>query len=114
MRQILVSVLILVQASLGYAQYTDKIVSGRPGQAISAQTPGKNVFQLETGFDHTGADWVGDVDSDWNQRAILNATLLRFGILDKLEIHSGWELCRYVGSSRNWRWHVHTCCGYCN
>ena len=91
MRQILVSVLFLVHASLGYAQYTEKIVSGRPGQAIAAQTPGKNVFQLETGFDHTGADWVGDVDSDWNQRALLNATLLRFGILNKLEIHSGWE-----------------------
>lgn len=91
MKHILVSVIILVQVSLGYSQYSEKIASGRPGQAIAAQTTGKSVFQVETGFDHAGADWVGDVDSDWNQRAFLNATLLRFGIWNKLEIHSGWE-----------------------
>lgn len=95
MRRVLVSVLILVQATFGFAQYTEKIVSGRPGQAIASQTPGKNVFQLETGFDHAGANWTGfgniDQPIGMNKRALLNATLLRFGIFNKLEIHSGWE-----------------------
>jgi hypothetical protein len=76
------------------AQYTESIVSGRPGQAIAPQTPGKNVFQLETGFDHSTSSWTENNPlgtSTFVSFSVLNATLLRFGILNKLEIHSGWE-----------------------
>jgi len=84
-----VYVLFLMQTSFACAQYTEKIVSGRPGQAIASQTPGKHVFQLETGFDHSGFQILPSGFT--KHRAVLNATLIRFGILNKLEIHSGWE-----------------------
>ncbi|MBL4578810.1 MAG: transporter [Flavobacteriales bacterium] len=91
----LVFAMFLVHTSFSYAQYTEKMVSGRPGQAIAAQTPGMNVFQLETGFDYTVTDRAGY--KGWGPKqnrqylSALNATLLRYGILNNLEIHSGWE-----------------------
>lgn len=80
--------LCLLNFNSAVAQYSEKIASGRPGQAISAQTTGKHVFQLETGFDLGG--WERSVGNIKTQ-SMLNATLLRFGLLNKLEIHSGWE-----------------------
>jgi hypothetical protein len=76
------------------AQYSESIISGRPGQAIASQTPGKGVFQLETGFDRSASSWTESNPlgtSTFDSVSVLNATLLRFGILNKLEIHSGWE-----------------------
>ena len=95
MRQSIFIVSFVIVTGAASAQYTESIISGRPGQAIASQTPGKNVFQLETGFDHSGANWEGigivGEPTGFNKRALLNATLLRFGLLNKLEVHSGWE-----------------------
>jgi len=92
----LISVLWLLSLS-SYSQTSKSIVSGRPGQAIAPVCVGKNVFQIETGFDFTGTSspsgvYMAPGQEFLNQsQSYLNATLLRFGLGERVEMHSGWE-----------------------
>ncbi|HIA10923.1 MAG TPA: transporter [Flavobacteriales bacterium] len=92
----LISVLCLLSLS-SYSQTSKSIVSGRPGQAIAPVCVGKNVFQIETGFDFTGTSspsgvYMAPEQEFLNQsQSYLNATLLRFGLGERVEMHSGWE-----------------------
>ncbi len=92
----LISVLWLLSLS-SYSQTSKSIVSGRPGQAIAPVCVGKNVFQIETGFDFTGTSspsgvYMAPEQEFLNQsQSYLNATLLRFGLGERVEMHSGWE-----------------------
>lgn len=87
---------LLIFSSLSSISQTSKtIVSGRPGQAIAPVCVGENVFQIETGFDYAFTDFPsGNLypqASIGSSQSYLNATLLRFGLAEKVEIHSGWE-----------------------
>ena len=87
--------LFFLMTSFCFGQYSKTIVSGRPGQAIAPVCVGKNIFQIETGFDYSFTDYnKGDLYPGVllaNRETFLNATLLRFGLSEKVEFHSGWE-----------------------
>ncbi len=58
------------------AQYSETIDSGRPGQAIGADTAGKNVFQIEAGMDYSSKVFVPN-------------SFFRYAISDRFEVNSG-------------------------
>ncbi len=60
------------------AQYHQTIESNRPGNSINVFTVGKDVFQIETGFDYLKKN-----------SAFVSNTLLKYGVLDRLEIIGG-------------------------
>ncbi|TCI92659.1 transporter [Tenacibaculum sp. M341] len=61
-----------------YAQYQENIDSGRPGNAISVFTVGKNIGQIETGLSFSN-----------NDQSYTSSTFLRFGITERIEINGG-------------------------
>ncbi len=61
-----------------YAQYNETIDSGRPGNAISVLTVGKNIGQIETGVSFSD-----------NDESYTSNTFLRYGITDRIEINGG-------------------------
>ncbi len=63
------------------AQYSPTIASGRPGQAINTQTVGRGVYQVETGLT---LGW--ERNNSQKLRDIAETTILRIGILDRLEV----------------------------
>ena len=94
----LLTVIFFLTTSISVAQTSKTIVSGRPGQAIAPVCVGKNVFQVETGFDISGTSsfpseiYFAKPGLYTNRsQTYLNATLLRFGLGEKVEMHSGWE-----------------------
>ena len=69
------------------AQYSETIVSDRPGQSNSPYTVGKMVFQLQTGLQ------VGGGNADNYKRNDLEVpAYIRFGITDKIEVNTLWGL----------------------
>ncbi len=58
------------------AQYSETIDSGRPGQAIGANTIGKNVFQIEAGM-------------DYSSKVFITNSFFRYAISDRFEVNSG-------------------------
>jgi len=80
--------ILILFAGFANGQTSETIVSGRPGQAMATATLGKNVFQIETGFDYSG---FSTKSSPINGKTVLNGTLLRFGFTENFEVHSGWE-----------------------
>ena len=67
-------------------QTSETIISSRPGQAFVPQTTGKNIWQFQTGADHSGWRQDGDLDpslSGWGY-----SLLLRYGILEDFELRS--------------------------
>lgn len=70
-----------------FAQYSETIVSDRPGQSNSPYTVGKMVFQLQTGLQ------VGGGNADNYKRNDLEIpAFIRFGITDKIEVNTLWGL----------------------
>ncbi len=59
-----------------FAQYSETIYAGRPGQAMGVKTIGKNVFQIESGIDYFGKKFISN-------------TTFRYGFLEKFEVNSG-------------------------
>ncbi|MFA7326118.1 MAG: transporter [Candidatus Kapaibacterium sp.] len=79
--------LFLITTTLAFSQKQETIDSDRPGKSISPHTVGKNVLQIQTGFDYT---------SNFNPTIVIlrnsynvfgNETNVRFGLLDILEIN---------------------------
>lgn len=63
------------------AQYTEKIHSGRPGQAIDPYSVGVNVFQVQSGYQHEQIQMYGDGYLTGNYVE----NVLRFGINNHIE-----------------------------
>lgn len=78
MKRNITTVILSLFVSISYAQYQNTIDSGRPGNAISVFTVGKNVGQVEVGLDYSGA-----------QEIFSSTPFLRYGILEKVEFNGG-------------------------
>jgi len=68
-----------------YAQYSETIVSDRPGQSNSPNTVGKLVLQIQSGpqFDGRSAD-------NYKAKVFSWPAVVRFGITDKIEVNTLW------------------------
>ncbi len=70
-------------SQIGYGQYNETIRSGRPGQSIGPFAVGKNIFQVQSGIDVFG---FNNKAAGVKGSGYLHNTVLRFGILERLEI----------------------------
>ena len=69
-----------------FAQFNESIRSDRPGQANSAYTVGKNVIQLQSGFEVSGRE-----ASSFKSNTLMPSTALRIGLTSKFELNTAWE-----------------------
>lgn len=69
-----------------FAQFNETIRADRPGQANSAYTVGKNVFQLQSGFDVSGIK-----APTFKSNSLLPSSVLRIGLTSKFELNTAWE-----------------------
>ena len=80
MKQVYLLILSLLSGVVS-AQYSEQIVSGRPGQSINAATVGRGVYQVQTGL-----------NLDWTRAGrgslfdLTETTDIRIGILERLEL----------------------------
>jgi len=81
MKKFVFLVISLVPISL-FAQYGESIRTGRPGQAIGAYSVGKNVFQVQSGLTYN----MVDLKSGTEINSFTHSTVLRLGIIEKLEV----------------------------
>ena len=80
MKQVYLLILSLLSGVVS-AQYSEQIVSGRPGQSINAATVGRGVYQFQTGLN---LDWTrADRGSLFD---LTETTDIRIGILERLEL----------------------------
>ena len=96
--------LLFTQKSFG--QYSETIVTGRPGQSIVANTVGKGILQLQQGFifssakspgsvlNSTGVYVISDQVFQYND-IITTENVIRYGITERFELNSAinynWE-----------------------
>lgn len=73
-----ITLLFLLVSNFLLAQYSETISSGRPGQAIGANSVGKNVFQIQAGVDFLE-----------KPNTFTPNSFFRYGISERLEINSG-------------------------
>lgn len=81
MKKLVLVVICLIPVSL-FAQYSESIRTGRPGQAIGAYTVGKNVFQIQSGLTYNMVDFSSDAEIN----SFVHSTVLRLGVAEKLEV----------------------------
>lgn len=89
-RSILGLIFLLVSAQ-AYGQFTERLRSTRPGEAVSPFIPGRNVFQLESGFVY-GRATAGEDRPDI--ATLKNSTLLRWGLRRNIELDLAFDLRR--------------------
>jgi hypothetical protein len=70
----------------------DALVTDRPDATEASSTVGKGVFQIETG----GLYESFENNSIQSEAYTFNTTLLRYGILDNLELRVGWDFVEGV------------------
>lgn len=80
----------ILVSSHGYAQFTEKLRSTRPGEAVSPFITGRNVFQLESGFTYGRASGNNRHDV----ATLKNSTLLRWGLRKNFELDAAFDLQR--------------------
>lgn len=78
MKKILLVVSFVLVCVTASAQYSETISSGRPGQAIGANSVGTNVFQIQAGVDFLEKPNI-----------FMPNSFFRYGISERLEINSG-------------------------
>ncbi|MDO9001278.1 MAG: transporter [Bacteroidota bacterium] len=64
-----------------FAQYSETIRTGRPGQSIGAFTVGKNLLQFQQGVEYNS-----EINSGINPKSIITNNVIRFGIKETIEI----------------------------
>lgn len=79
--------LLLLSTSFAFSQRQEKIDSDRPGKSMSPHTVGKNVLQVQTGFDYTSHSNDQMFGARYSYNVFGNETNVRFGLLDILEIN---------------------------
>ncbi len=89
MRIIICSILVLMTQTL-FAQYSESLISDRPGQSLSPNTVGKNIFQIQAGYNYDEAEQTTRTfylpTSHHSQTVNNNANAkVRFGILERFE-----------------------------
>lgn len=72
---------LLILNLVTFGQFNETIRTGRPGQGTGSNAVGKNVLQMQTGFDK---NYCKDYHSN-----NLN-TNIRFGLLERVELNSAW------------------------
>ena len=83
MKHILPLVLMIMSTQIAFAQFAKTIGSDRPGIAIGAYAVGKNVFQVQTGFNYNEMEQANIFGSNtW----IFNS-VFRYGIIEHLEVN---------------------------
>lgn len=80
--------------SVAFAQYSETISSGRPGQAISPFAVGKYVFQTQTGVDFYNTDVKGSKGVN----SYVPNSFFRYGVTERFEINSGLAYTFYKGT----------------
>ena len=78
----LILIAFLLSISIINAQFTEVLSSDRPGQALSVNTVGKNVFQIQAGIDYF----------DTTSASIYPSSYFRYGISEKFELNSSFIL----------------------
>ncbi len=84
--------ILLMASSHSYGQFAEKLRSTRPGEAVSPFIPGRNVFQLESGFTYGRASGQGKDQPDI--ATLKNSTLLRWGVRRNIELGVAFDLQR--------------------
>ena len=74
---------LLIFCQYAEAQYSETIVSSRPGVSFTPSTTGKNAFQIQTGFIYNN-----DKDTNYKSSAFNYVLLGRYGITETFEIRS--------------------------
>ena len=67
------------------AQYSEVIRADRPGQALTANTVGQGIFQLQTGFNYFGSNVTTKATG------FLSNTVIRYGVTEQFEINAQFE-----------------------
>ena len=86
----LILVFIFLATSISFSQETepiDALVTDRPDQTESSSTMQKGFLQIETGV---GYESYEENNIEFSS-STLNTTLMRFGLLDNLELRLGWD-----------------------
>ncbi len=83
------SFLLFFWSYLVQAQYAESIGSDRPGQALSANTVGKGIFQWQMGLDYGG---YSVKEYDYKERVFSNVHNFRIGIMERVELGADFSL----------------------
>lgn len=83
----LLAFFLVISITNSFGQFSETIVSDRPGQSNSPNTVGKSVLQLQTGLQIGG----GNADN-YNRNDFELPVFVRFGITDKIELQTLWGL----------------------
>lgn len=84
MKNYILSLLFIFVSFSTFAQFAETIRSGRPGQSIGAYTVGNKVLQLQTGLNINKITF--DDYDDLKNTILTETTVLRYGIIEKLEV----------------------------
>lgn len=77
----IVSILLVLTSISVQGQFTETLTSDRPGQALSSNTVGKNVFQIQAGLDFLD-----------NATNFYPNSYFRYGLSERFEVNSGFVL----------------------
>lgn len=83
-KKIVISIVFFISGITAFAQYSETISSGRPGQAIGPFAVGKYVFQMQTGIDYISASQGVTTTGSYIPNSVF-----RYGILEGFELNSG-------------------------
>jgi len=82
MKYFLPLVLLIMFSQIAFAQFSETIRSGRPRVTIGAYTVGKNVLQIQPGFNYNEQELINvSRTNTWIFKSVF-----RYGILEKLEV----------------------------
>ncbi len=90
--------LFLLTSGVCFAQYSETIATGRPGQAIGTRTLGASVFQIQSGFTYTIVDF-----DDMQLTTLAQSNVFRLGIWERFDINGVliWQTDEFSGTTEN-------------
>ncbi|MCG8474151.1 MAG: transporter [Cytophagales bacterium] len=87
MKKLLLAAFLIFNGKLFAQQRKPELITDRPDQTESSVTVPKSSLQIESGF-------LYEKYSSQANKAIWNTTLLRYGLLENMEMRLGWEASR--------------------
>lgn len=88
MKKIFIIVTLGLVSLAAHAQYNSIIRTARPGQSFGAFSTGKDVFQVQSGFNFSSADEAGAINKFSGFNYMLS---LRYGITERFEVRSDFQ-----------------------
>lgn len=85
MKKIVVLILLFSLYFSAYAQYSERIATGRPGAANGSGTVGKGVLQFQAGVQFDNVRDTRDT-SQWNVDNVTENLVVRYGVQERFEI----------------------------